>query len=380
MNISDFDQYIRQGEPSRKEKAHIWQTAIGLQDVDGLKPSQYLLANAKANIEGDITIAEVKKRLDSYYKQERKKIPHTLEGDRSEEADKVSANIAEILSEKTFVLSPTELVAIHRRLFSGVAGMRVKVGEYRDYNITKSEWVLDGATIYYAAADTIAETLAYDFGEEKKFKYKGLSKRETVERIAAFISGIWQIHPFGEGNTRTVAVFAIKYLRTFGYKAENDLFAKNSWYFRNALVSANYNDRQNNIHATNEFLLKFLGNLLLGEKNLLQNRRLHIRWQPSDDNLADIGATAKGSASAQTAFGQMFGVKFGVKLGANQKRILEMIAGNPYATAVEMAGKLQISKRAVEINIAKLKARGILTRIGADKNGHWQINKSAGLK
>ena len=277
MNASDFDQYIRQGEPSRKEKARIWQTAIGLQDVDGLKPSQYLLDSAKANIEGDITIAEVKKRLESYYKQERKQAPSTPAGERSEEADKVSANIAEILSEKTFVLSPAELASIHRRLFTGVEGIRVKVGQYRDYNITKSEWVLDGATIYYAAADTIAETLAYDFGEEKRFQYKGLSKRETVARLATFISGIWQIHAFGEGNTRTVAVFAIKYLRTFGYKVENDLFAKNSWYFRNALVRANYNDRQNDIHATDEFLLKFFGNLLLDEQNALQITNLQTR-------------------------------------------------------------------------------------------------------
>ena len=224
--MSDFEEYIRQGEPSQKEKAQIWQTAIGLQDTDGLKVSDYLIETAKENIEEKITIGEVKYRINSYYKQT---ASHKTIENRIDEADKVSVSIAEILSEKTFSFSPTELLSIHRRLFTGVETMRVKIGKYRDYNITKSEWVLDGKTVFYASADNISATLDYDFKEEKKFNYKGLSMRETVEHIIKFISGIWQIHAFGEGNTRTIAVFAIKYLRTFGFEVENDMgTSKNS--------------------------------------------------------------------------------------------------------------------------------------------------------
>ena len=286
--MQDFDEYIRQGEPSQKEKARIWQIAIGLQDVDGLKVSDYLIETARENIEGRITIDEVKYRVDSYYQQQ---TDHAIIDNRTDEADKVSANITAILSEKTFSFSPAEILSIHRRLFTGVEAMRVKTGKYRSYNITKSEWVLDGKTVFYASADNISATLDYDFKEEKNFKYKGLSKRETVEHIVKFISGLWQIHAFGEGNTRTIAVFAIKYLRTFGFEIENDMFARHSWYFRNALVRANFNDYQNKIYATHEYLMKFFGNLLLGENNELKNRDLHIKSkftsQYSDKNDAD---------------------------------------------------------------------------------------------
>lgn len=272
--IDDFEGYIRQGEPSEKEKSQIWQTAIGLQQVDGLTPSAYLIEIAKENIEGTITIGEVKHRIDSYYKQQTDRT--TIEADRTEEADRVSANITEILSERTFTCNPAELLSIHKRLFTGVENIRVKVGKVRDYNITKNEWVLNGKTVYYASADTINATLDYDFLQEKKFSYKGLSKREIVDHIANFISGLWQIHPFGEGNTRTIAVFTIKYLRTFGLEVKNDMFAKHSWYFRNALVRANYNNYECRVYATSEYLMHFFGNLLLGENNELKNRNLRI--------------------------------------------------------------------------------------------------------
>ncbi len=205
--IQPFEEYVRQGEPSRKEKALIWQTAIGLQDVDGLKPSEYLIENARENIEGDITFDEVKNRIDVYYKTLSNKQVDT--DDRTEEADKVSARIAEILSEKTFSFSPAEYLNIHRRLFTGIYKF---AGKIRDYNITKSEWVLNGETVLYAGADNLRATLEYDFEQEKKFDYKGLNRQQTIEHIAQFIAYLWQIHIFGEGNTRTTAVFLIKYL------------------------------------------------------------------------------------------------------------------------------------------------------------------------
>ena len=248
--MSDFEKYITQGEPEQKEKGYIWQTAIGLQDVDGLKPSDYLIENAKQNIEGDITIEEVKYRLDSYYKNRSVENPN----DRTEEADKVSVHIAEVLSEKTFTFSPVEYINIHKRLFDGVYEF---AGKIRDYNISKSEWVLNGESVLYASAHNLKDALEHDFREEKNFSYKGLNSREKVEHIAKFISNIWQAHVFGEGNTRTTAVFAIKYLRTFGFEVNDDIFAEKAYYFRNSLVRANYNNFKCNVYATNEYLNKF---------------------------------------------------------------------------------------------------------------------------
>jgi fido (protein-threonine AMPylation protein) len=267
--MTNFDEYKRLGEPEKQEKAENWQTAIGLQQVDGLTPSEYLIETAKANIDGDITIDEVKARLDSYYNTSLVKATDT---ERLEEADKVSARIAEILAEKTFSFKPTEYFNIHKRLFDGIYKF---AGKIRDYNITKDEWVLNGDTVYYATANNLRETLEYDFYREKQFKFKGLSKQDIVKHIAFFLSGLWQIHIFGEGNTRTTAVFLIKYLCTLGFQSvNNDLFAENSWYFRNSLVRANYENLNNGVHKTDKFLIRFLGNLLLGENNILKNREM----------------------------------------------------------------------------------------------------------
>jgi len=380
--MSNFDEYIIQGEPSQKEKAQIWQTAIGLQDVDGLKVSDYLIETAKENIEGKITIGEVKYRIDSYYKQQVNR--KTIEN-RADEADKVSVNIAEILSEKTFSFSPAELLSIHRRLFTGVETMRVKIGKYRDYNITKSEWVLDGKTVFYASADNISATLDYDFKEEKKFKYKGLSTREMVEHIVKFISGIWQIHAFGEGNTRTIAVFTIKYLRTFGFEIENDMFTKHSWYFRNALVRANYNDWTNNIHATQEFLMKFFGNILFGENNELKNRYLHIKSEVRSRNLERNDTVKSQSDTVNVPVNsQNGGVNGGVSpqnggvfSGVNllQKIIIDLMRQNPQISIVEIANQTGKPRRTIENNVKKLKELNVITRIGSDKTGEWKILK-----
>ena len=379
--MHNFDEYIRQGEPSQKEKAQIWQTAIGLQDVDGLKVSDFLIETAKENIEGRITIDEVQYRIDSYYKQQKRRQP--VENDRTEEADKVSANITDVLSEKTFSFSPAEILSIHRRLFTGVETMRVKTGIYRDYNITKSEWVLNGNTVFYASADSISATMDYDFKEEKNFKYKGLSKRETVEHIVKFISGLWQIHAFGEGNTRTIAVFTIKYLRTFGFEVQNDMFARHSWYFRNALVRANFNDYQNKIYASQEYLMNFFGNLLFNENNELKNRYLNIKTvvknQQSEKN--DIvprpNDTVKDTVKSQNG-GVNGGVNSqngGVFGGVNllQKIIIDLMRQNPRIPVVEIANQTGKPRRTIENNVKKLKELNVITRIGSDKTGEWKV-------
>lgn len=269
--MSEFDEYIRQGEPGRREKAAAWQTAIGLQDVDGLKPSTYLIDTARKHIEGDITIDEVKQMLDAYYKSRTARTE--VEDERTEEADKVSARIEELLTEKSFSFSPEYLARIHRHLFQGLFKF---AGRYRDYDITKREWVLDGDTVLYASASMIQATLNYDFSQEGQVKYAFLDTDKAIEKIARFISGIWQIHPFGEGNTRTIAVFTMKYLQSFGFEVKNDMFKNHSWYFRNALVRANYNNYPKGISATDEYLVRFFRNLLLGEENVLSNQDLQI--------------------------------------------------------------------------------------------------------
>ncbi|MCC8016644.1 MAG: Fic family protein [Clostridiales bacterium] len=270
MNRDPFEEYIRQSEPDKAQKGYAWQTAIGLQDVDGLRPSKYLIDTAIKHIEGEISISEAQNLINTYYVEK----PAHASGDRTEEADKVSVRIAEILSENAFSFSPSEYISIHRRLFTGIYS---HAGKIRDYNISKKEWVLDGESVMYGNAVDLKETLQYDFSVEKDFDYSNLTIDEVINHLAVFVSRLWQIHIFGEGNTRTTAVFFIKYLRSLGFNATNDIFAANAWYFRNALVRANYNNLQKGIHETTEFLELFLRNLLLSEKNELKNRYMHIR-------------------------------------------------------------------------------------------------------
>ncbi len=243
--LQPLDDYIRQGEPEQRERGEAWRVAIGLQQVDGLTTSDYLLDTARQHIDGEISIREAKALIDSYYQSASNR--HEVENDRTEEADKVSARIAEILSEKTFNFSPAQLTSIHRRLFEGVFK---QAGRIRDYNITKNEWVLGGETVYYASYDTISETLEYDIRAEREFSYAGMPVDEAIRHLMRFCANLWQIHPFCEGNTRTTAVFMIKYLRTLGFNVVNDMFAQNSWYFRNALVRANYSNIQKGITET----------------------------------------------------------------------------------------------------------------------------------
>ena len=279
MEKDPFKEYLRESEPDKAHKGYAWSTAIGLQAVDGLKPSKYLIDTAIQNIEGKITMKEAQSLIDSYYEE---RSVHLSDDERTEEADKVSSRIAEILSETAFSFSPNEYISIHRKLFQGIYK---HAGKIRDYNITKKEWVLDGATVMYGSASELETTLEYDFSQERAFSYKGLSMDEIIHHLAVFISRLWQIHIFGEGNTRTTAVFFIKYLRTLGFSVTNDIFAENAWYFRNALVRANYTNLQKDIHETTEYLEAFLRNLLLNEKNELHNRNLHISGRLNEEKV-----------------------------------------------------------------------------------------------
>ncbi len=368
--MDNFDEYLRQGEPNKAEKAKVWKTAIGLQQVDGLKPSDYLIAIARQNIEGDITIDEVKKHIDSYYQQ----YPTKTDEDRTEEADKVSARIAEMLGEQTFTFSPAEYLSIHRRLFQGIYKF---AGKIRDYNITKGEWVLNGETVLYGSAESLKATLEYDFQQEKQFSYKGLSQQETIVHIAQFISYLWQIHVFGEGNTRTTAIFLIKYLRKVGFKdVNNDLFAENSWYFRNALVRANYEDLSKGIHKTDKFLLRFLTNLLLNENHSLKNREMHVLYvDPANDPVKGDNGLLNESSEYRYEKIIKGGQKRVVRKGGQKRwsEILELIKLNPKITRSELVEKLGINPSAVQKHISKLKNENRIVRIGGDKGGHWKV-------
>lgn len=332
--MDNFDEYLRQGEPNKAEKAKVWKTAIGLQQVDGLTPSNYLIETAKQNIEGDISIEEVQCRIHNYYAQN----PIKNTENRTEEADKVSVRIAEILGEQTFTFSPVAYINIHRRLFEGIYK---QAGEFRNYNISKKEWILNGETVLYASATNLKQTLDYDFEQEKKFSYKGLNKQEIVEHLAHFISYLWQTHIFGEGNTRTTAIFLIKYLRKLGFKEVNNImFEKHSWYFRNALVRANYEDLSKGIYKTEMFLIQFLSNLLLGAEHPLKNRTMHIHYEP---------------------------------VKTENDTVFFLIKQNNQITANEISKQLNISVSTVKRRIKTLKEQGKIKRTGSDKTGSWEI-------
>ena len=267
----DFDEYIRQGAPSQREKAGYGQTAIGLQAVDGLKTSDYLKATARKHIEGEIDIDEARELIKAYYRSKTVREP---DDEERQEADKASANITKILSSNTFDFSPNGLISLHRRIFEGVFK---HAGKLRDYDITKKEWVLEGDTVNYLNWEDLRMALSYDIEQERKFSYKGISQDDMIAHLASFVSGIWQIHAFGEGNTRTTAVFTILYLRHIGFKVTNDMFAQHSWYFRNALVRANYKNAMKGINYSPVYLERFFRNLLLDDQWDLRNRYLHIR-------------------------------------------------------------------------------------------------------
>lgn len=284
MTEDPFKEYIRESEPDKRAKGYAWHTAIGLQAVDGLKTSDYLVRTAVRNIEGEISLREANVLVETYYREN----PVRETGDRTEEADRVSAKIAEILSEQAFSFTPHAYLSMHRKMFAGVY---THAGRIRTYNITKKEWVLNGATVLYGSATELWATLEYDFSQEKKFSYKHLSLDETMHHLAFFIARLWQIHVFAEGNTRTTAVFLIKYLRTLGFDVTNDIFAENAWYFRNALVRANYTDLKLGIHETTKYLELFLRNLLLHENHPLRNRAMHVSGLWKEEEKLDIGDT-----------------------------------------------------------------------------------------
>ena len=344
----ELEEYIKQGEPDKAEKSEAWQTAIGLQAVDGLNTSYYLLDTAKEHIEGKITIDEVQKRIHSYYEQ---RSVRTETENETKEADIVSARITKLLGERAFQFSPAEWLSIHRRLFEGVFG---HAGQVRQYNITKKEWVLNGDTVTYADWNSIKETLDYDFSTEKQFSYEGLSVDAAVKHLAKFASDIWQIHPFSEGNTRATAVFMIKYMKTFGFSVNNDAFEKYSWYFRNALVRANYNNLQKGVHSTTKFLEMFFSNLLLDTHYELKNRYMHIDYV-DESNFQSISPKVP-----KYQFDTL-------DCNLEELAVLELVAKNPTIKQQELA-------EATGKSIATIKRiKNYIRRESGKRYGKWEI-------
>ena len=326
----NFDEYIRQGEPAQREKAGYWQAAIGLQAVDGLKTSEYLQQTARRNIEGEITIDEARELVNQYYVT---KTAHDANDEDKEEADRVSSNIVKVLSSPTFDFSTGGYQSVHRRVFEGVMK---HAGELRTYDITKKEWVLEGDTVLYLNWEDLRRAIDYDLEQERQFSYKGKSQDEMISHLTRFVSGLWQIHAFGEGNTRTTAVFTIQYLRSLGFNVNNDPFARHSWYFRNALVRANYRNVAKGIDYSPVYLERFFRNLLLGEQWDLRNRYLHIH--PTEEwsvqpNLAGPTSTRQAMGKSPDKLPDKLDInnqyiKNLIKLvGSNEMSIKEMLTG-----------------------------------------------------
>ena len=313
---------------------YVIETGIGLQDVDNLKNSSYFLDESERYIRGEISLSELEDIITTYYKNKPE------EENRSEEADVIAVRIAKIISDDSFSFTVGQLISIHKQLFNGVFA---HAGKLRTYNFIKKEWVLDGASVWYGDYRELETTLQYDFDLEKRFRYSGLSIDEIIDHLSIFISNLWQIHAFEEGNTRTTAVFVIKYLRTLGFDVTNDTFAKNAWYFRNSLVRANYKHIRKGIYEDRSYLIKFLRNLLLNENNPLKNKELHINVVQHKDG------------------------------DSKESRIVRIIADNPNIKAEEIASLLGVSLRTVKSLIAVLVKNGIIIRVGGKKFGHWEV-------
>ena len=359
----EFEQYIRATESEPKERAELWQTAIGLQKVDGLSVSDYLIETAKKHIEGEVSIDDVDALISTYYRSEAaREIPEDMK-----EADEVSKNIVRVLSEPSFSFSVQGLAGLHRRIFKGIMK---HAGDFRQYNITKKEWVLDGGTVLYGPFEDLVPTIEYDLEQERRFRYKGLTQVQIIEHLARFISGIWQIHPFPEGNTITTAVFLIKYLRSIGIPATNDMFKEHSWYFRNALVRANYHNAIKGIESTTEYLVLFLRNLIIGENNELKNRYLHVRWndtKPQNDASKPQNEVSKDSKPQNNTSKPHLTVK--------EKSVVDIMTGNPRVSIDEIARMTGISDSTVDRIIKSLKGKGIIERKGAKNNSQWIVKE-----
>ena len=359
-----FEEYVKAADPKKRERGFAWYTAIGLQQVDGLETSDYLKETARRNVEGEISIKRAGELVEAYYKNERKS-----EAPRTEEADRVAVRIAEILSQPGFSLSPAQYLSIHKRLFEGIYP---HAGQLRDYNITKAEWVLDGDTVTYGGFTELAATLEYDISVEKAFSYSGLSMDGIIRHLAVFISRLWQIHVFGEGNTRTTAVFFILYLRSLSFDVTNTIFAENAWYFRNALVRANYNNLRNGVHETTEYLELFLRNLLLGEDDPLKNRTMHI----SGELKQDFEPAKQDSARTKQDFDRLTRAGLSVRSANNVMKLMALFGFDKPFGRMDIARELDITKSPASELLNKLVSISAVIPVSGHGRGKYRFGSA----
>ena len=397
--LRELGGYFKAEEPGRRERADAWATAIGLQKVDGLTPSQFLFDTAKDHIEGRITQNQARRRIHDYYAKGTAAgagHPPYHRGHRAdvtlpaavsskppcrdakpdpekEEADKVSERIVAVLNDGGFAFTPEYFISIHAKLFKGVLS---SAGKLRTVNIRKREWVLKDDSVTYGDAATIKQSLIREFIDEREFDYGGKTPRKIIPHFARFIAQIWQVHPFGEGNTRTTAVFAIKYLRSLGFSVDNDAFRDNAWYFRNALVRANYADYAREVSRDWSYLEIFFRNLLLGEKNEMKSRYLLIGLTEEDkQKIRELTEEKGGQKKAVGKSGKKSGKKKVVGKSGKKTvdRVWALLQERPQSTFADMVRVLGITRSTIQKHIANLKAAGRLRRVGPDKGGHWEV-------
>ena len=356
--LPEFEKYYRTPEPSIRERAENWRVAIGLQAVDQLTVSDFLKQTAQQHIEGQIRIDDVAQRVKTYSQTKEDRQP---DDEEKAEADIVSTNIAKLLSEQSFTFSVAGLAAIHRQIFHGVFK---HAGQFRDYDFTKKEWVLDGDTVLYGSCMQLRATLEYDFTQEKQFDYTALALPDAIRHLADFVAGIWQIHPFREGNTRTTAIFTIKYLRSIGFRqVSNEMFEQHSWFFRNALVRANYRNLEKSVNPDNSFLVAFFRNLLLGEQTPLHNRDMHI-------SLAGTQSANNAQSAIQSANILPSKCK---NCTLEETAVLLLIQQQPRITQKQIAQQIGKSERTVKSLTVRLTQQGILHRENGKRDGYWVI-------
>ena len=368
--LRELGGYFKAEEPGRRERADAWATAIGLQKVDGLTPSQFLFDTAKDHIEGRITQNQARRRIHDYYAAQAEVARPDPE---KEEADKVSERIVAVLNDGGFAFTPEYFISIHAKLFKGVLS---SAGKLRTVNIRKREWVLKDDSVTYGDAATIKQSLIRDFIDEREFDYGGKTPRKIIPHFARFIAQIWQVHPFGEGNTRTTAVFTIKYLRSLGFSVDNDAFRDNAWYFRNALVRANYADYAREVSRDWSYLEIFFRNLLLGEKNEMKSRYLLIGLTEEDkQKIRELTEEKGGQKKAVRKSGKKSGKKKVVGKSGKKTidRVWSLLQKCPQSTFADMVRVLGITRSTIQKHIANLKAAGRLRRVGPDKGGHWEV-------
>lgn len=264
-------EYTEEIKPKDYVKQLEWDMAIGLQEVDNLKPSKYLEKLLAENVSGNLTIKQVEEELREYYieKDRKQELNHN-----ELECDFVSTRIVELLQIDNFELSVDYLKYIHKYLFQDVYEF---AGEFRNIDFSKHEKILNNDSVAYGDCKILKESLEYDISLEKEKNYKDMSVVEVINNITKFSSSIWQVHPFREGNTRTTALFIEKYLISLGYEVDNTLFKDKSVYFRNALVRSNYFNNYLNIKEDSSYLVKFYENLLLGKNNNLHSQDLIVK-------------------------------------------------------------------------------------------------------